>query len=165
MERRLKTTIRYAAAVFAGATAICWLTGVAAAALGFTLNDQYSLALVKNARGWRLVSLIALVLAGAPLWEETAFRLVLFKGPVALCRRFSLRVHKAVWAAISSTIFVALHYGKANPFPDNAFVALFFFGLAQCLLYEKTSRLWCPVLCHMLFNLANLLFLFILPIE
>ena len=34
---------------------------------------------------------------------------------------------------------------------------------AQCWLYKKTGRLWCPVLNHALFNLTNLILLFILP--
>ena len=49
------------------------------------------------------------------------------------------------------------------PWPNNAFIALFFFGMAQCWLYRKTDRLWAPMLNHALFNLTNLVLLFILP--
>ena len=62
----------------------------------------------------------------------------------------------------SSILFSAAHY-IAQPFPDSAFLALFFFGLAQCWLYKKTNRLWCAILNHGLFNLTNLVLLFILP--
>ena len=61
---------------------------------------------------------------------------------------------------ISSALFSAAHY-ISQPFPDAAFIALFFFGLAQCWLYAKTDRLWCPMLNHFLFNLTNLVLLFV----
>ncbi len=64
----------------------------------------------------------------------------------------------------SSTLFAAAHY-LAQPWPDAAFLALFFFGLAQCWIYRKTGRLWCAMLNHALFNLTNLVLLFILPAE
>ena len=65
-------------------------------------------------------------------------------------------------AVFSAILFSAAHY-LAQPFPDSAFLALFFFGLAQCWLYKKTGRLWCAILNHGLFNLTNLVLLFILP--
>ena len=70
----------------------------------------------------------------------------------------------SVWAiaVFSAVLFSAAHY-IVQQFPDAAFVALFFFGLAQCWLYRKTGRLWCPILNHALFNLTNLALLFILP--
>ena len=40
-----------------------------------------------------------------------------------------------------------------------AFIALFFFGVAQCWLYRKTDRIWCPMLNHALFNLTNVVLL------
>ena len=70
----------------------------------------------------------------------------------------------SVWsiAVSSSVLFSAAHY-LAQPWPDAAFIALFFFGLAQCWLYKKTGHLWCAILNHALFNLTNLVLLFILP--
>ena len=65
-------------------------------------------------------------------------------------------------AGFSALLFSAAHY-LAQPWPDAAFIALFFFGLAQCWLYKKTGRLWCAILNHALFNLTNLVLLFILP--
>ena len=64
--------------------------------------------------------------------------------------------------AMSSALFSAAHY-IAQPFPDAAFLALFFFGLAQCWLYRKTDRIWCAMLNHFLFNLTNLVLLFVVP--
>ena len=65
-------------------------------------------------------------------------------------------------AVFSAILFSAAHY-LAQPWPDAAFLALFFFGLAQCWLYRKTGHLWCAMLNHGLFNLTNLVLLFILP--
>ena len=62
----------------------------------------------------------------------------------------------------SSALFAAAHY-LAQPWPDAAFLALFFFGLAQCWIYRKTGLLWCAMLNHALFNLSNLVLLFVLP--
>ena len=63
---------------------------------------------------------------------------------------------------LSSLLFSAAHY-LAQPWPDAAFLALFFFGAAQCWLYLKTGRIVCAMLNHALFNLTNLVLLFVLP--
>ena len=65
--------------------------------------------------------------------------------------------------AALSALFSAAHY-IAQPFPDSVFIALFFFGMAQCYLYKKTSSIWAPVLNHTLFNLTNLVLLFVIPV-
>ena len=81
----------------------------------------------------------------------------------------------AVWAfaVASSAVFSAAHYidyialVKSGGFQwlplSNAFLALFFFGIAQCWLYRKTDRIWCPMLNHCLFNLTNLVLMFVVP--
>jgi len=65
-------------------------------------------------------------------------------------------------AVVSAALFSAAHY-IAQPWPDAAFLALFFFGLAQTWLYAKTKRIWCAMLNHALFNLTNLVLLFVVP--
>ncbi|MBQ2630168.1 MAG: CPBP family intramembrane metalloprotease, partial [Kiritimatiellae bacterium] len=65
-------------------------------------------------------------------------------------------------AVVVAALFSAAHY-ISQPFPDSAFIALFFFGLAQCWLYAKTDRSWCPMLNHALFNLTNIVLLLVLP--
>ena len=62
----------------------------------------------------------------------------------------------------SALLFSAAHYIQ-QPFPDAAFLALFFFGLAQCWLYRKTGNIWCAMVNHGLFNATNLILLFVLP--
>ena len=69
----------------------------------------------------------------------------------------------ALVALVASALFSAAHYVLA-PWPDNAFFALFFFGFAQCWLYQKTERLWCVVLNHALFNLTNLVLMFFVKV-
>ena len=119
---------------------------------------------------------IPLVLVIAPVFEELLFRGLLWRLPVrTLDRRRKtgdgigretgdrrLTWMPAAIAVVSSALFSAAHYLQF-PFPDDAFLALFFFGLAQCWLYTKTDRLWCAILNHSLFNLTNLILLFLIP--
>ena len=121
-----------------------------------------NLELVRKWAGWNkvFISLCVQVLVIMPAIEETVFRWLLFKLP----RKFA---GSRTWAAVaiavlSSALFSAAHY-IAQPWPDAAFIALFFFGLAQCWLYAKAERIWCPMLNHFLFNLTNLILLFLLP--
>ena len=83
-----------------------------------------------------------------------------------LLRTFAMRLAAKLWpylaVLLSSALFCAAHY-ISQRFPDSAFIALFFFGLAQCWLYAKTDRIWCPMLNHTLFNLTNLVLMFVLP--
>ena len=130
--------------------------------------------------------LCAQVLVLLPAVEELVFRCLLFKLPIKmLCKREDARQERedakqetedgrgrqtrdkrrakvTAAAFVSSMLFSAAHY-LAQPWPDSAFLALFFFGLAQCWLYRKTDRIWCAILNHGLFNLTNLVLLFLLP--
>ena len=159
----LKLTLAAAPLVFLLTVGLCWLTGAVAAAFGIHLPEQPSLDLVRNARGWTLVRWIALTVVGAPVAEELIFRGLAFRLPLHLAGRWRTgRVATAALAAVSSALFTAAHYLQM-PFPDNAFLALFFFGLCQCGLYRATGRLWSPLLNHALFNLANIVLLFAAP--
>ena len=89
-----------------------------------------------------------------PIVEEVVFRWFIWRLPQPK------RVH--VQTVISAILFSAAHY-VTNPFPDNAFAALFLFGLAQCWIYRKTDSLACCMLNHSLFNLTNLILLFVIP--
>ena len=106
----------------------------------------------RNVLSFLLNLVIALIIA--PVFEEFIFRYLLWKLPNP----------RRMWigAMFSSILFSAAHY-IAQPFPDNAIFALFFFGMAQCWLYHKTDRIWCPMLNHCLFNLANVVLLFAFP--
>ena len=163
---------------------LCYLTQTVAKLFGVELPDQANIDLVRRCAGWNwnFVLLCAQVLVLMPAIEELIFRYLLFKLPCKVGRTVPVRRNhdKAevaphgdcgapggralplTVAILSSILFSAAHY-IAQPFPDAAFLALFFFGLAQCWLYRKTSRIWCAMLNHALFNLTNLVLLFILP--
>jgi len=153
--------------VIAAATiGLCFLTQAVAKLFGIDLPDQKNVEIVRlwlehafeSPRHFSTCAiLLAEVLVLLPVVEEAVFRLLLFKVPVKFAPRL-----KYAFATVSSALFSAAHYIK-QPFPDAAFIALFFFGLAQCWLYAKTNRVWCPMLNHFLFNLTNLLLLFVVP--
>ena len=131
---------------------LCYLTQTVAKWFGIELPDQANIEIVKRYAGLNLnfVFLCLQVLVLMPAIEELIFRL-----PTRWLR------HPTAIVA-SAAIFSAAHY-IFQPWPDAAFIALFFFGLAQCWLYKKTGRLWCAILNHALFNLTNLVLLFVLP--
>ena len=166
MNANLRTTLRSWPAIAAATIGLCFLTQAVAKLFGIDLPDQKNVEIVRQwlERAFESPShfgmcafLLAQVLVLLPAVEEAVFRLLLFKVPVKFAPGL-----KYAFAAVSSALFSAAHY-IAQPFPDAAFIALFFFGLAQCWLYDKTNRVWCPMLNHFLFNLTNLLLLFVVP--
>ena len=159
MNKNLKTTLKAWPVIAAITIGLCFLTQRVALLLGFELPDQQNVEVVRQ---WLMHAfdsvnnfktcalLLAQVLVLLPALEETIFRL-----PTRWLRG-------KPWWALSSVLFSAAHY-IMQPFPDAAFIALFFFGLAQCWLYKKTGRLWCPILNHCLFNLTNVVLVLIIP--
>ena len=175
MNDNLKRTLREWPIVAAAVIGLCFLTQSAAKLFGIDLPDQQNVDVVRR---WLLHAfdsreslrtcafLLAQVLLLLPIVEEAVFRWLLFRQPTRLAgmlggHRTATAVRFAV-AAVSSALFSAAHY-VYQPFPDAAFAALFLFGLAQCRLYAKTGRLWCPMLNHALFNLTNVVLLLVLP--
>ena len=172
MNTNLKTTLKAWPAIAAATIGLCFLTQGGAKLFGIDLPDQQNVEIVRQ---WLVHAfdspkkfgvcafLLLQVLVLLPAVEETIFRWLLVRLPTRIaakaCGRAKLEMSLAV---VSSALFSAAHY-IAQPFPDAAFVALFFFGLAQCWLYRKTDRIWCPMLNHFLFNLTNLVLLFVLP--
>ena len=169
--KNLKFTLKSWPVIAAATIGLCYLTQTVAKWFGIELPDQANIELVRRYLGWNRTFLIlcAQVLVLMPAIEELIFRLLLFKLPMRLAGKrewgsgiLSACKKTAPWAILSSILFSAAHY-LFQPWPDAAFVALFFFGLAQCWLYKKTSNLWCAILNHGLFNLTNLVLLFVLP--
>ena len=148
----LKLTLRSWPVIAIATIGLCYLTQTVAKLFGIELPDQANIELVKRYAGWNktFILLCAQVLVLMPAIEELIFRYPTrwLKHPAAI--------------VASSALFSAAHY-IFQPWPDAAFIALFFFGLAQCWLYKKTAHLWCAILNHGLFNLTNLVLLFILP--
>ena len=171
----LHLTLKAWPVIAAATIGLCYLTQLVAGWFGIELPDQANIELVKRYAGWNRTFLVlcAQVIILMPTIEELIFRYLLFKLPtrkLAKFRRFtdspdSLIAKPSITkfvAVFSSILFSAAHY-IVQPWPDAAFIALFFFGLAQCWLYKKTDHLWCAILNHGLFNLTNLVLLFVLP--
>ena len=152
---------------------LCCLTQAVAGRLGVALPDQANVEVVKRSLANAFASadhfifaacLVANVLVLAPVAEELVFRGLLFKLPCRLVWKGREPDVRCLWAiaVVSSALFSAAHY-YFQPWPDAAFLALFFFGLAQCWVYRRTGRIWCAMLDHFLFNLTNLVLMFVLP--
>ena len=166
----LKLTLRSCPMIALATIGLCYLTQTVAKWFGIELPDQANIELVKRYAGWNktFILLCAQVLVLMPAIEELIFRYLLWRLPT---RAFAKgretedgrrTIVAGAMAVASSILFSAAHY-IFQPWPDAAFIALFFFGLAQCWLYRKTDRLWCAMLNHALFNLTNLVLLFVLP--
>ena len=154
---------------------LCYLTQTVAGWFGITLPDQQNIEVVRRCLSQAFASskhfgvaafLVLQVVVLLPMVEELVFRGLLFRLP-----QWAWRKGLDVWRfgsfdysiiLFSSLLFSAAHY-LAQPWPDAAFLALFFFGVAQCGLYQKTGRIICAMLNHALFNLTNLVLLFVLP--
>lgn len=153
---------------------LCYLTQMVAGWAGIVLPDQTNVEIVKKNLTNAFASsehfifavyLVANVLVLAPVAEELVFRGLLFKLPGkigAQVFRKAIKRGLVAFAVFSSALFSAAHY-YFQPWPDAAFLALFFFGLAQCWIYRKTERIWCAMLNHFLFNLTNLVLMFVIP--
>ena len=166
MNENLKKTLKAWPVITVLTIALHYLTQLCAEWIGIKLPDQANLELVRKHIGWNMpfMLLCAQVLVIMPAAEEFVFRWLLFKLPTRVATRASGRpgclADEA--AVVSSVLFSAAHY-IMQPFPDAAFIALFFFGLAQCWLYKKTGSIWYPMLNHFLFNLTNIILLIALP--
>ena len=178
----LKLTLKAWPVIAAATIGLCFLTQLVAGWFGVELKEQTVIeqmrqmgiytwrvltqeglgAALKHEASYKFLLNIPLVLVVAPIFEELLFRGLLFRLPALKLsdKRIPLAIFSA--ALFSAALFSAAHYLQF-PFPDDAFLALFFFGLAQCWLYTKTARLWCAMLNHGLFNLTNLILLFLLP--
>ena len=160
MKMTLKTTLKAFPAITLITAALCFLTQGVAKLFGIELPDQANLEIVRRAAGWNLnfALLVLQIVVILPIVEELIFRL-----PLKIAFRKKWRMTGTIiFAAALSALFSAAHY-IAQPFPDSAFFALFFFGMAQCYLYKKTGTIWASVLNHTLFNLTNLVLLFVIP--
>ena len=158
MKEKLKATVKAWPIITLITVALCFLTQEAAKLFGVELPEQANLEIVRRMAGWNwnFAFLVLQIIVILPAVEELIFRL-----PTRFARKWKVRF-RSVFAAALSALFSAAHY-IAQPFPDSAFIALFVFGLAQCRLYRKTESIFCPMLNHALFNLTNLVLLFVLP--
>lgn len=174
MKKALKTALRAWLAVFFAAVAISYLTQWTAKLFGIDLPEQAQVELVRRCAGWNwgFALLLLQVLAVVPLLEEFLFRGLAWRLPLKIARCGGYAPALAL-AALSSAVFSFAHYVDYRALVMNgafvltgwnsAFLALFFFGMAQCRLYRVTGSIWSAVLNHMLFNATNLVLLFVIP--
>lgn len=187
MLKSLKTTLKAFPVITVVAVSLCFITTeLFDLLLGIRLPEQSIVAAMRYVithafdsmqNFLNCASALAQVLVLVPVVEEILFRWLLFMLPLRLVGKrhaaeggaahtaaasapsASARIAVCI-AVLSAAAFSAAHYIQM-PWPNNAFIALFFFGLAQCWLYRKTDYLWCPALNHALFNTANLVLMFI----
>jgi membrane protease YdiL (CAAX protease family) len=114
--------------------------------LGFLALFHVSETNVEELGKHNLVAAIAVALAVivvAPVSEEFFFRAFFYR---------ALRTRLAVWASalICGLVFGALHFEGA----DTAVIlpVIAFFGVGQCLIYEKTGSLFAVIAIHAAFN-------------
>lgn len=164
--KNLKLTLKAWPVITIVTIGLCFLTQCVAKLFGIILPDQKSVGIVREALLQMFSSydlflnalfLILQIIVLLPVIEEFLFRYLLFRLPSS---GFEKRIE--TFAIISSVLFSAAHYIDQS-FPDAAFVALFFFGVAQCALYKRTKNIWCAALNHALFNLTNLVLAVSLP--
>ena len=174
---RIAFTLKAWPVVALATIGLCYLTKTVAGWMGVDLPDQQNVEVVRQCLAHAFASakhfavaalLVAQVVVLLPIIEELVFRGLLFKVACkgawkilpfdhSIIRPFDYSI-----IVFSSGLFSAAHY-VFQPWPDSAFLALFFFGVAQCGIYRKTGRIWCAMLNHGLFNLTNLVLLFVLP--
>lgn len=170
----LKFTLKAWPVIAVATIGLCYITHTVSGWLGIDLKEQTIIEQMRQmgVYTWRVLTQeglaaamkqeisckfllnIPIVIIIAPVFEELLFRGLLFKLPAI---KFSNK--RVPLAILSSVLFSAAHYLQF-PFPDDAFLALFLFGIAQCWLYRKTDRIWYPMLNHALFNITNLVLLF-----
>lgn len=181
MNKNVKTTLKAWQAITAVTLGLSFLTQGVAKLFGIDLPEQMQVTIVRANLLHAFddmdtflyaVKLLLNVLIIYPALEEVIFRWAGWRLPVRMLFKGK---PAATWmlAAVSAAVFSMVHNidfaalkseGEFKWIPmSSAFVALFFFGLAQCWLYRKTDRIWCPMLNHFLFNLTNLALLFVLP--
>ena len=138
---------------------VCLLTEATAKVFGIELPEQNSLDIVRSSIGLNVefFKILFLALVVAPIGEELFFRGLLWRLP--LWKKSESLVLGITFGVISAVLFSAAHYMRVGAKLDNAFVALFFFGLAQCYLYRRNKTILSPILNHFLFNFTNLVLL------
>jgi membrane protease YdiL (CAAX protease family) len=94
---------------------------------------------------WKALAVLSVVGVG-PLAEE-----VFFRGLVqSMVRRYTARPWPAI--LIGSTFFAVVHFNQPQAIPS-----LFALAVALGYNYERTGRLFSPILIHAIFNAVNLI--------
>ena len=159
----MKLALKWCVPITLAAQGLAWLSGQVALLLGFELPAPQPLVQFFTNPGiaWqKKAGLGALVLLGAPIYEEIIFRMGLFnflcwaRKKYDACRRHGEAVTRKGFpfaaAILSGVVFAAVHKHVAT------FVPLLFLGVAFAWLYWKSSTIRSSILCHFVFNLINI---------
>ncbi len=130
---------------FAAGSVIEVLTGRAPDPIAHALLAQ----LVESPVDVWLYLTIALVVVGAPLYEEVLYRGIVQQALIGAGMRR--------WPAIlaTSVVFAFVHAGAVSSV--HALAALFVLSIGFGWIYERTGRLSASITMHAVFNLTNLL--------
>lgn len=99
--------------------------------------------------GFRILLSLGVVIL-APLLEELLFRGIVFRG---LAKRLPLYLAMA----LSGFVFALVHTNAGS------FLALWYLGVSFAWLYARTRTILAPIALHAIFNLANLVLVFLFP--
>ena len=114
---------------------------------GLNTDKQSMVDIFSNSQSTSVIigmSLLAVVVA--PLTEELIFRAGLF-------RYLRTRIPRPAAIVLPALLFGSLHANLV------AFVPLVLLGVVFALAYERTGRIWVPIVAHALFNLNTILML------
>jgi membrane protease YdiL (CAAX protease family) len=115
------------------------VTALAEAALPPSLLEQFDQARYFSGSGWKLWSMVVGAIAGAPLFEELAFR-------GGLLSAFALRRGARSAIVLSALVFAAFHLDPVH------LAGTFFLGLLYGWLALRTGSIWPSMLAHALNN-------------
>ncbi len=129
-----------------GVVVYTWVTGESPAVLAHpTLRE-----IAAEPRGVWVWGVIFGAVIGAPVVEECVFRLFLQSG--------LLRATRSHWLSIlvTSAAFALVHRMSAEPVPWHTIPVLFALGLAMGIAFERTGRIWVPIVMHIAFNALSI---------
>ena len=180
MKDKLKFTLKAWPVIAVAAIGLSYITWGVAKLFGIDLPEQLQVEAVRGLFTHAFDSALAFsmlcigllqALVIMPAFEEFLFRWLLVMMPA---RHFRIVARMSALPAIvfSSALFSFMHYidyvalahghGFALTGWNAGFISIFFIGLAQCWLYRKTDRIWCPMLNHALFNLTTIVLMLVI---
>ncbi|MFA6960222.1 MAG: CPBP family intramembrane glutamic endopeptidase [Opitutaceae bacterium] len=125
--------------------AISFVSKVLVEWLGFAVDEQEMIGMFRNFdEPVRLIFMTVLAAVVAPVTEELVFRAGFF-------RYLRTRTTRGFALVLPAFIFAWLHGNVA------AFLPLFALGVFFAMAYERTGRIFVPIIAHALFNLHTIL--------
>lgn len=122
-------------------------------ALKLDVSDQEIVEILKKASSPELIIVVIFTsVILAPVIEEIFFR------------GFIYRVIKKHTGVISATLITGFLFGMAHG-ALASIVPLSIFGMFVCYIYERSGKLWVPMIAHAIFNTSAVIMILIGPID